>query len=371
MTAAWTDAGYSAPNTSVYPWLWLWDSCFHSLIWASLARPDRAVAELAAVFENQGPSGFVPHMGYQLDPDHAVDLWGRRSGSSITQPPMYGHVVRVLTEKGIAVPQPLIDGARAGLRFLLEDRVRDDASGLITVVHPWETGCDDSPRWDYFCPGHGFDLARWRPHKIDLLDSLVFSPDDAPVANSAFAAAPVGFNALVAWNALELAAVTGDQLLADQAREVSDRIADRWHDEARTWVDGGPSASTSGALRTVDAHCALLVVDDQGQSRSALADLDDPDAFGGRFGPRGVHGQESVYDPATYWRGPVWPQLAYLLWLAARHQGSLEVAERIRQRTVAGAVASGYAEYWNGDTGAGGGAIPQSWTGLALLMAAD
>ena len=46
MDDAWVDHGYTAPNTEVYPWLWLWDSCFHTLIWADLDRPDRAVAEL-------------------------------------------------------------------------------------------------------------------------------------------------------------------------------------------------------------------------------------------------------------------------------------------------------------------------------------
>ena len=32
--------------------------------------------------------------------------------------------------------------------------------------------------------------------------------------------------------------------------------------------------------------------------------------------------------------------------------------------------AIGLAEYWDADTGTGGGAVPQSWTGLAVVMAA-
>jgi len=44
-------------------------------------------------------------------------------------------------------------------------------------------------------------------------------------------------------------------------------------------------------------------------------------------------------------------------------------AEVLVRTTVAGAWASGMAEYWNPDTGAGLGAIPQSWTGLALVLA--
>jgi len=371
MDAAWIESGYTAPNTVVYPWLWLWDSCFHALIWAGLGRPDRAMSELLAALENQGPSGFVPHMGYQRDPDVAVDLWGRRSASSITQPPMYGHVVRALVDQGVNVPETVLGKVRAGFRFLFEERRREPVTGLVTVVHPWETGCDDSPRWDHFCPGRGFDLARWRQHKIELLSSVEYSADGAPLANPAFAVAPIGFNALVAWNAMEFASVTGDQELSAQARELADRISQRWRPEVGTWADGGPDDTTSGEVRTADALCALLVVDNVDQRRSALRSLDQTGDFGGQFGPRGVHPDEPTYDPATYWRGPVWPQLAYLLWLAADREGSREVAERVRQRTLAGAVASGFAEYWNGETGVGGGAIPQSWAGVALLMATD
>ena len=58
---------------------------------------------------------------------------------------MYGHAVAELRRRGIDVPDELAERAHAGLRFLVRERARDPESGLITVVHPWETGCDDSP----------------------------------------------------------------------------------------------------------------------------------------------------------------------------------------------------------------------------------
>ncbi len=42
-------------------------------------------------------------------------------------------------------------------------------------------------------------------------------------------------------------------------------------------------------------------------------------------------------------------------------------AEQLAHWLVAGATQSGLAEHWNPETGAGLGARPQSWTGLALL----
>src|SRR6516162_10885179 len=50
---------FTVPNTQTYPWFWLWDSCFHSIIWDSLGD-DRAGRELRTVFDYQAPSGFVP-----------------------------------------------------------------------------------------------------------------------------------------------------------------------------------------------------------------------------------------------------------------------------------------------------------------------
>ena len=360
--------GYTAPNTEIYPWLWLWDSCFHSLVWQALGHTDRALAELRNVFAYQDESGFVPHMGYALEPSAGEALWGRVGSSSISQPPMFGHTIASLVRDGVPVERQIVDAATAGLRFLLDRRPRID--GLIEVVHPWETGCDDSPRWDHFCPGGDFDLSVWRDHKSQLVMTIERGRSGEPVSNPAFGAAPVGFSAMVAWNARELASVTGDGSLLAAADTVADALVDRWNGHLRSWVDAGPSAETSGRIRTADALCALLVVEDPQQRSDALAELADDAAFGSRHGPRGVHMAEPTYDPRTYWRGPVWPQLAYLLWIATgRNQSTQALSGEIGAGLVRGAVASGFAEYWDGDTGRGGGAAPQSWAGLALVLA--
>lgn len=367
LEAAWVEPpGYTAPNTAVYPWLWLWDSCFHSLVWLALDEPARAVAELESALRPD-PSGFVPHMGYQLEPRRSVELWGRLGSSSITQPPMYGHALAELHRAGIDVGH-IVAPATAGIRFLLDRRARTD--GLIQVVHPWETGCDDSPRWDDCCPGDGFDIARWRTHKIDLLATIERGPEGEPVRNPEFAVASIGFNALVAFNARELASVSGDDRLTSAASEVVGAIDARFDPARRTWFDDGPTASGSGRARTVDALLPLLVTEHAASRHAAVEELLDEDAHAGAFGPRGVHVGEPTYERNAYWRGPVWPQLAYLLWVALVRGRAEEVdaAEVIRTTTVAGAVASGLAEYWDGDRGTGLGAIPQSWTGLAVVL---
>jgi glycogen debranching enzyme len=109
---------------------------------------------------------------------------------------------------------------------------------------------------------------------------------------------------------------------------------------------------------------------DQEPSRIALIGelLLDDGSYGGAFGPAGVHRSEPTFDPSRYWRGPAWPQLSYLLWLAQVRGGNVGVAAALGDRLVRGAAESGLAEYWNPEDGAGLGAVPQSWAGVCLLV---
>ena len=126
----WREPGFTCPNGTTYPWLWLWDSCFHSIVWAELGEPDRAVSELRTALEGQGPSGFVPHLRY-LDGNRSFDeFWRHRSSggapstSSITQPPVYALTVVDLVRRGIEVPDELVPVAAAPSQPGRSDRAR-------------------------------------------------------------------------------------------------------------------------------------------------------------------------------------------------------------------------------------------------------
>jgi hypothetical protein len=355
---------FTVPNAGVYPWQWLWDSCFHAVIWLALGRSDRAVVELRSALSEQRPQGFVPHLRYVGENPHAR-FWGLARTSSITQPPMYGHALAELVRAGVEVPDELVRRATAGLRFLLASR-RRSAEGLVRACHPWESGCDDSPRWDDWCGGT-FDHRRWYDVKGELLAAIERSAGGAPLDNPAFAVAPAGFNALIAWNALELATVTGDDALAAAGRELAAALSTRWDADLRTWVDAGPSAEGSGRIRTLDALLPALVCADH--AADAFDELADATAYGTPFGPAGVHVAEPVFERRAYWRGPAWPQLSYLLWVAASRSARHDLASSIGSTTAAAVSSSGLAEYWDPLDGTGLGAIPQSWSGLALVMA--
>jgi Mannosylglycerate hydrolase MGH1-like glycoside hydrolase domain len=368
------DLGYCVPNPDTYPHLWLWDSCFHAVVWAALDDP-RAVAELEATLAGQLPDGLVPHMRYgPAGPD--TFLGPLAATSSLAQPPMFGHTIRVLRDHGLTVSDHALARARRGLEWLWTHR-RDRDSGLLFVVHPWEAGNDHSPRWDdWGAPGRtpdDYDRAARTAWNKAVMADVSFAEDGAATWSSRFVAAPAGFNSYVAFNLRELGETTGDADLLGWADELAAAVDDRlWSSRERLWRDlgivgGGPSE----LVPISDGLMGALVTADAAKAAAALEQLLDDRRFRAPFGPANVARTHQAYNPSRYWRGPAWPNISYLLWLALRRWGRHEEARDLADLTLSGAVTSGWAEYWNPETGEGLGARPQSWTGLVLPMLGD
>ena len=364
------DRGFCVPNPATYPHLWLWDSCFHAIIWAHLGDR-RALRELESVLSGQLEDGMVPHMIYGAVPS---DTWlgPLTKTSSLTQPPMFGHAVKVLIQKGIQPDEATLARAKKGLDWLWDQRRTED--GLIYVVHPWEAGNDHGPRWDDWgapgrTPANYSRPARTAWNKERVFD-ISFADDGAAQWSSTFVVCPAAFNAYVAFNMAELADALGDVEMAERARLLSDAIDDKlWDEESQLWIDlpvvgGGPSAR----IPISDGVMGALVTRDPVKARAALSQLDDPNRFGAPYGPANVSRTHAAYDPETYWRGPAWPPMNYLFWLAQRRWGMDDAAAETARQSLDAARLSGWAEYWNPETGGELGAAPQSWTGLVFPM---
>ncbi len=359
--------GYCAPNRAVYPWQWLWDSCFHALVWAACGDA-RALSETRALFANQDTDGFLPHMGYQRDPGAAVSLWGRRGTSTITQPPMYGHTIRVLAEAGWEVAD-LMEPAEKAMRFLAESR--RGPGGLVVIAHPWESGADDNPRWGKWS-GDPFDRAAWMAKKIELLGALEYSPDGGAVGNARFSVAAASFNALVSYNAAELAAAGGAEWLAAFADELAEAIdALLWDDQASTWADLDCQEGTRCTVPVADALLPVLVTRSHDHAREALAALVDPGRFASPFGPCSLARREPDFDPTGYGRGSVWPHLTYLFALGALRSGDGDAYASIREAALRAMVCGDFSEHVDPLTGRGLGARPQGWSTLPVALEAS
>lgn len=371
LEAHWDDhRGWCVPNPGTYPHLWLWDSCFHAIVWASLGD-SRSVRELQQVVSGRTASGLVPHMRY--GPAGPDTFLGPLSGSSsLTQPPVFGHAARVLAHHGFEVPVDTITGMRQAYDWLWQHRRTE--SGLLFIVHPWEAGNDHSPRWDdWGAPGRtraDYDRSARSAWNKQRMRDVRFADDGSAVWSTRFVAAPVSFNAYSAFCMAELAQLTGDTELADRARALSRSIDEvLWNPNTGLWSDlavvgGGDSVHAPIS----DGVMGALTTQNPAKANAALDQLRDPDRFGAPFGPANVARTDPAYDPDMYWRGPAWPPLNYLFHQALLRWGRDGEADEVAEMTAAAALRSNFAEYWNPETAVGRGAAPQTWTGLALPM---
>jgi hypothetical protein len=365
---AWKEAdGYCRPHDGQYPHLWLWDSCFHSLGWLGL-NDQRALRELEAVFVGQLANGFVPHMRYGGPTSSRGPL---STVSSFTQPPVYAHALLMLQQRGQSPSRALVEKATAGLEALWAERLK---KGLLVIYHPWESGADDSPRWDSWLGSGWWQRFRYRYlisrliHR-HFLNATTFGEHGQAIGNSEFVVAPAGFNAIAAHAAMELGRLLDDRRWTRRGEDLAEALEPQWLDSEGLWSDradvgGGDSVH----VPTLDGVLGALCSPNRQRCFIALNQLRDPDRFGAPFGPTYVARRHPLYNPDAYWRGVTWPQLNYLAARGASRVGLHHIAEDVQASTKRGCLTSRFSEYWNPETGQARGATPQTWAAVASLF---
>jgi hypothetical protein len=146
------------PTKGLYPFQWNWDSCLTALGQSHFDQ-DRAFTEIETLFAHQWPDGMVPHIVFHVMDDGyfpGPEVWatGRPTPTSgITQPAVAAFAVRRLWERS-ADREAIAGRVRALLpklaawhRWFFANR-DPHGEGLVAILHPWESGRDNSVDWD-------------------------------------------------------------------------------------------------------------------------------------------------------------------------------------------------------------------------------
>lgn len=315
-----------------------------------------------------------------------------------------------VTEDGRAVDPGLrerIDGLYgrhlAWHRYLATAR-DPEGSGLLTIYHPWESGTDNSPRWDepiarvtlgIVPPFTRRDLnhvadASHRPTDAQydrylwLIESLKAARyDDALVyGRHPLLVKDVLFSAIfaLASQALgELAAALGApgedrQLLADWAARSGRGVQSRWDRAGRLALDLDVNTGQSVRVKSCAGLAPLLIGTLPRNLVDTLVDRLFGPGFAGAPGlivaavPSTTPGSPG-FDPCSYWRGPIWPLANWLLWRALLRHGRRAEAAALRAANLAllDRPEARFAEYFEPYTGEPLGSLDQSWTAAVAL----
>ena len=317
---AWRDdaaGGFCVPNATTYPWQWLWDSCFHAVVWAHLGD-ERAVVELRTALSRAGRRRLRAPPALRRRRRTRT----RRSGaapapSTITQPPMYGHAVAELARLGLAARRR---GRRAGRARACEFLLRAGAGSRRRAS--WSSATRGSRAATTArggttpCPA-GARPRRWFDRKGELVASIERTPSGAPLHNPAFAVGSVGLHrARGVERAASWRRSPATTTSRRAARELAGAIDDRWDAELRDLGRRRPDRGRVGA----DPHARRAAARRScARGPRCSTTLLDPAAYGAPCGPRGVHAGEPTYEPAALLARPG-VAAAHLPALAGRHQ---------------------------------------------------
>jgi glucosylglycerate hydrolase len=125
-------------------------------------------------------------------------------------------------------------------------------------------------------------------------------------------------------------------------------------------------------IRTVAGFAPLIAGRQSPEQVDALiATLDSPAFLGHPWlrwpVPPSTSPSEEGFHRRSYWRGPTWPVVNWLLWWSLIRAGKPERAERLRQASLQQIASSGFGEYFDPFTGESLGATDQSWTAAVAL----
>lgn len=309
------------PSMVNYVGMWLWDSAMHALAFrhidAELARN-----QIRVMLECQLPDGMLPDAVYDegviAEIDHPIK-------AEVTKPPILAWAALKLheTEPDVGFLEeiyvPLVRWN--AWWFSMND---DDVDGLVQYNHPYSSGLDDNPLWDYGMPVESPDLNTYLCVQMGSL---------------AMIAEILGLDAEAAmWRRRSTAIV---RRMIEDLWDEEKGVFQVMHENQPVHVLTPFNLYPLWTGQLPDNICSRLI-----------AHLTSPETFWGAYSLPSVAYHDPHYSPQTMWRGPVWVNINYFFIEALHQIGENELASELKKKTLSLIKQhSGIYEYYNSQTG--------------------
>lgn len=404
--------GYTVPTADLYPFQWNWDSAFVAMGFASYDL-DRACTELERLIEGQWDDGMIPHIIFHQSSDTyfpGPDVWMTEARhpkqprtSGITQPPVFGMALAYIHKRAMLLGQDqyterirkLFDAAVRFHRWWLSAR-DPDRSGLVSILHPWESGSDNSPAWDEALTRVPTTTqteirrqdtkhinATMRPsdedyqrfiHLVELYRDCQWDPKKQ-WARAPFKVADIQTTAILArstWDLMSLATHLKQDELFDELNQMHQRLSQglmgRWRDEYRAFLSLDLISGKDIVKVTQACFIPLLALSVTLEQRKQIATEIERWCDGLVVGVPSTPIFSPDFNSKRYWRGPVWAVINWLIIEGLIHNQLFELASKIKRDTGATIERTGFWEYFDPTTGEGLGGKSFSWTAAVYLL---
>jgi hypothetical protein len=357
--------GYTSPSPDHYPWQWYWDSCFAAIVWRHFDKA-RARRELESLLAAATPEGFIGHTIFWNTPLSGVRRYTYNVTSpdatmtSSIQPPLLAWAW------SLAVGDPAAEPAIIRHHDWLEQHRDLDGDGLIWIVQPDESGLDASPQFD--------PVWRWRAHQLPGFVTLVQHNRSLDYDLRKVAASGWPVVSEVMTNVLYSLSRT-----AIGRPSLTDTLVERCYDERSGLFLPLVRPAIQAPIPVTWAALAPLALPDLPAEighRLVQEHLLNPGCFWLPTGPASVSAQEPTFQRGDrgpwrqrrYWRGPMWVNAAWLLWLGLSRLGYAREADVLAERVAETVAQQGLREYYDPYDGAGLGQRQFAWSTLVLEL---
>lgn len=310
-----------APSKISYVGLWLWDNALHSLAFRH-RDPELARNQIRAMLAHQLPNGMLPDAVYDEGVIAALD---HPIIGEVTKPPILAWAALKLQEVSpdLAFLQEIyLPMARLNAWWFTYND--DDADGIVQYNHPYSSGLDDSPLWDYGMPVESPDINTYLCIQMKSLAGMA-----------------------------DLLGLKGEsEMWRRRARALTHRMVEDFWDEQ------------AGLFWTLHDEQRVPVVTpfnlypiwtgwlSDSMNERIIAHLTNPEEFWGEYILPTVARNDPHYDPQKMWRGPVWANINYFFIEALQQIGRQELARSLRQKTLDLIIShNNIYEYYNSETG--------------------
>ena len=419
------------PSKDFYVHQWLWDSAGVAMGLVHL-HEEAAFNELLSLIVGQWNNGLIPHIIYNPGESKyypPAEQWQTvgftRDGiktSGITDPPLLAIAAEYICDhasdeqKRRDFINTLLPSIMAYHDHLKCYRDPEDC-GLLTIVHPWESGTDDSPRWDSLL--NRIDLEMIPPDikaDVDLnrKDIKYQSSEERPTRadyyryiylinlfkdlawdytkilhETPFAVKDILFNSIWERANEALAALLqryGNQEEANKyqrwAEQTQEALTNTWSEEYKQYcdIDVTQGRHQAIAVPTNGIFMPLYAgaVTDH-QLDMLLHRLSNADEFYTGYPVPSTAINSRYFDKERYWRGPTWPITNYFIieglkTYRGRHHHADQLANLFMQKTIQMIRANGFWEYFDplddgtDDNAKGRGFSSFSWTAAIFIQ---
>lgn len=412
---------YTVPSATLYPHQWLWDSCFIAIGLAN-ANPQRAAEEVRSLLGGQWQNGMVPHLIFKpgVEYEFGPTFWKSHKfksspesadTSAITQPPLISIAALAVADKlpegeGKVYLKELYPKLLAYHQWIYRERDADGC-GLAILVHPWESGVDNSPAWMTLLnktpdPRWIGVFLRLKIHKLTnkfrkdvvevpahqrvnpiesyklLYRALRFRrrgyDNKLHLKQSKHLLEDLVFNSiLIAANRalLDISTIIGETLPGDleyRMRQTEYSLENLWDSETGQYY---PRFHGTHELMRVPSIATFLPLF-SGSIQQPRADrlvklLEDTHKFHTKYPVPTVPVDSKFFDQHHYWQGPTWVNMNWMIFKGLVNYGHLETAKKLRDSTLAMVDKSGMHEYFSPLTGEGYGIDNFSWTAALVI----